>query len=97
MKGETMTTRKLRTTLRKPAVLRALGYKATQFDELVKRGVLPAGHKLSKGGKAIGWWEDEIIDVQEERAKEPKQQPAPVKTAKTTPKQRLLASAKGGA
>ena len=69
-----MKTPKLRTTLRKAAVIRALGYKASHFDQLVKQGVLPPPHKLRRDGKATGWWEDEIIAYQNELAKASEEQ-----------------------
>jgi predicted DNA-binding transcriptional regulator AlpA len=62
------TVTKLRTILRKPAVLRATGYGSTQIEELVARGVFPAPIALSPGGKAKGWFEDEVIAYQEQRA-----------------------------
>jgi len=62
--------RKLRRVLRKPAVVAAVGYSAVQIDFMVADGRFPKPFKLSKGGKAVGWWEDEIISYQEDRAKE---------------------------
>jgi len=60
----------LRTILREPAVLKAVGYKPTQLDELIRQGKFPTPILLSPGGRARGWFEDEIIAYQEERAAE---------------------------
>jgi predicted DNA-binding transcriptional regulator AlpA len=56
--------------LREPAVLKATGYGPTQLDELIKQRKFPAPIALSPGGKAKGWFEDEIIAYQEARAAE---------------------------
>ena len=60
----------LRRVLRKPAVLEATGYRATQLDLLVSQGRFPKPIKLSAGGRATGWFEDEIIQFQQERLAE---------------------------
>jgi predicted DNA-binding transcriptional regulator AlpA len=60
----------LRRILRKPAVLEATGYRATQLDLLVSQGKFPRPIRLSEGGRAMGWFEDEIIAYQEARAAE---------------------------
>jgi len=66
--------RKLRRVLRKPDVIRATGYSGVQIDFMVADGRFPKPFKLSPGGKAVGWWEDVIIDFQIERAKEAEEQ-----------------------
>ena len=58
----------LRKVLRKPEVLAASGYKSTQLDELIKQGRFPAPFRLTEGGRAVGWFEDEIIAHQTARA-----------------------------
>jgi predicted DNA-binding transcriptional regulator AlpA len=60
----------LRTILREPAVLKACGYKSTQLQELIDQGKFPTPILLSPGGRAGGWFEDEIIAYQEQRAAE---------------------------
>jgi predicted DNA-binding transcriptional regulator AlpA len=61
---------RLRTILREPAVLKATGYGKTQLAELVDQGKFPAPIALSPGGRAKGWFEDEVIQYQEQRAAE---------------------------
>jgi prophage regulatory protein len=61
---------KLRRILRKREVLAASGYRQTQLDELIDQGKFPAPIHLSEGGRALGWFEDEIIAHQEARAAE---------------------------
>ncbi len=53
--------------LRKPEVLAISGYRSTQIDELVARGAFPAPVKLSDGGRAKGWLEEEIAAWREAR------------------------------
>ena len=60
--------------MRKPEVVRAVGYSSVQIDFLIADKKFPRPFKLSKGGKAVGWWEDEIISYQQERAKEAEEQ-----------------------
>jgi predicted DNA-binding transcriptional regulator AlpA len=62
--------RQLQRILREPEVLVATGYKKTQLDELINQGKLPAPIRLSEGGRARGWFEDEIIAHQEARRAE---------------------------
>ena len=61
---------RLRRVLRRPEVLAVSGYKPTQLDELIKQGKFPAPVRLSKGGRAVGWFEDELVAYQEARAAE---------------------------
>ena len=58
---------KLRTILRRDDVMRATGYRSTQLAELVKKGEFPRPIKLSDGGRAIGWFEDEVAAWQASR------------------------------
>jgi len=51
-------------------VLAASGYRPTQLEELIKAGKFPASFALSEGGRARGWFEDEIITHQEARRAE---------------------------
>src|SRR5262245_2904210 len=64
----------LRRILRKPEVLAASGYRPTQLDELINQGKFPAPIHLSEGGRALGWFEDEIIAHQVARAAERERQ-----------------------
>ena len=58
---------KLRNVLRWPAVLAATGYSKTQLEVKIRGGQFPRPFPLSDGGRAVGWWEDEIIAHQEQR------------------------------
>ncbi len=58
---------KLRTILRRNDVMRATGYRSTQLTELIAQGEFPKPVKLSDGGRAVGWFEDEVIAWQESR------------------------------
>lgn len=60
----------LRRVLRKPEVLAASGYRATQLDLLIEQGRFPRPFRLSEGGRALGWYEDEIIAFQQARIAE---------------------------
>ena len=57
----------LRRILREPDVLQASGYRKTQLDLLIQQGKFPRPIRLSEGGRARGWFEDEIIQYQEQR------------------------------
>ena len=43
------------------------GLKRTQIFELIKRGEFPRPIKLSEGGRAKAWLEDEVLSWQIER------------------------------
>ncbi len=60
----------LRRVLRKPAVLEATGYKSTQLDLLISQGKFPKPIRLSEGGRAMGWLEDEVSEYQQARIAE---------------------------
>jgi prophage regulatory protein len=64
--------RRLRRTLRKPAVLAATGWSNSTLYDQINKGKFPKPHKLDPdGGRAVGWWEDEVIEVQERQAQAP--------------------------
>jgi predicted DNA-binding transcriptional regulator AlpA len=58
---------KLRIVVRWPVVLKATGLSKSQVEEKIKEGLFPAPFPLSEGGRAVGWFEDEIIEYQEQR------------------------------
>jgi prophage regulatory protein len=60
----------LQRILREPEVLRATGYKRTQLQELIDRGVFPRPIALSPGGRARGWIESEVAEYQAARIAE---------------------------
>ena len=60
----------LRRVLREPEVLAASGYRKTQLDLLIQQDKFPKPIRLSEGGRARGWFEDEIIAFQEARRAE---------------------------
>ena len=47
--------------------LPAAGLKRTQISELIKRGEFPRPIKLSDGGRAKAWLEDELLLWQRQR------------------------------
>ena len=53
--------------LRWKAVLESSGYSKSQLEEKIRQGAFPCPFPLSDGGRAVGFWEDEIIAYQEER------------------------------
>jgi len=53
--------------LRKPEVLARLGIKKTQLDEAIRDGRFPAPTKILEGGRAEGWFSDEIEAYVESR------------------------------
>ena len=67
----------LRRVLREPEVLQASGYRKTQLDLLIQQGKFPRPFRLSEGGRARGWFEDEIIAFQEARRAERDAEPKP--------------------
>jgi len=84
-----MTKPTLDKVLRKPAVCEATGYGLTLVDDLTENDPdFPKPFKLSKKGRAIGWWESEIISYQQKRLAErdrelkSKQRPAKKAAAK---------------
>jgi prophage regulatory protein len=51
--------------LREPQVLKKTGWSHSTLWEKVKLGLLPAPIKLDPNGRAVGWLEDWIVDLQE--------------------------------
>jgi predicted DNA-binding transcriptional regulator AlpA len=43
---------------------RVTGYKRSQIDELIATGKFPKGFPLSDNGRAVGWFESDIVDWQ---------------------------------
>jgi prophage regulatory protein len=60
----------LRRILREREVLAASGYRKTQLELLIQKGKFPKPIRLSEGGRARGWFEDEVIAHQEARRAE---------------------------
>ena len=58
---------RLQRILRRPAVLEATGYGRTQLQQLVDKGEFPAPIKLSDAGRAVGWFEHDVIEWQQRR------------------------------
>ena len=56
-----------------PQVLEATGMTKSEVYEDMDAGKFPLSFKLSEGGRAIGWWADEIEAYQEARAADRKQ------------------------
>jgi predicted DNA-binding transcriptional regulator AlpA len=54
----------LRKNLRKPAVLEIFGIGTNTLDDLVSRKQFPPPHKIVKGARAVGWFEDELVALQ---------------------------------
>jgi predicted DNA-binding transcriptional regulator AlpA len=61
---------KLRKQIRRTVVLDTIGCGLTKLNEMVADGTFPAPITLSPGGRAIAWFEDEVIAYQQERAAE---------------------------
>jgi predicted DNA-binding transcriptional regulator AlpA len=61
--------RKLRKILRKRVVMDMLGLGHSALAEAVARGDLPKPVQITAQGRVVGWFEDEIIEHQEKRAK----------------------------
>ena len=55
----------VRRFLRLPAVMEATGWSRSTVYEKVKQKKMPRPVKLDPAGKAVGWWEDEIAELQE--------------------------------
>ena len=47
--------------VRLPAVLQFAGLRRTQLHEAIRRGEFPRAVKLTPGGRAIGWLEEELL------------------------------------
>jgi predicted DNA-binding transcriptional regulator AlpA len=57
----------LRRVIRKRDLSQFAGLQRTQINALIKQGEFPAPIKLSDSGRAVGWFEDELIQWQQER------------------------------
>jgi predicted DNA-binding transcriptional regulator AlpA len=55
---------KLRVSMRKPAVLVALGESNSGLYAGIERGIYPPPTKLHAGSRNSIWWADEIAEVQ---------------------------------
>jgi predicted DNA-binding transcriptional regulator AlpA len=56
--------RKLRRIIRKHDLPTYTGLQRSALNELIKKGQFPPLFPLSDGGRAMGSWEDDIIDWQ---------------------------------
>jgi prophage regulatory protein len=65
----------LRNILRKPAVRGRTGLSDSQLWRLEQRGEFPARVRLSPGGLAVGWYEDEVDDFVNSRPRAAGKQP----------------------
>ena len=57
-----------RKVMRKPAVLAATGWSNSTLYEKIKAGQFPKGAKLDPDGRAVIWFEDEIVELQKRAA-----------------------------
>jgi predicted DNA-binding transcriptional regulator AlpA len=53
--------------LRKPEVQRRTSMGKTQLGEAIRRGIFPKGVPIFEGGRALGWFEDEVESYVESR------------------------------
>jgi prophage regulatory protein len=53
--------------LRKPEVQRRTSMGKTQLGEAIRRGIFPKGVPIFEGGRALGWFEDEVDNYVESR------------------------------
>jgi prophage regulatory protein len=60
-------TERLQRILRRPQVLEATGYSRTQLQELIDKGEFPPPFPLSDTGRAVGWFEDDVVAWQQRR------------------------------
>ncbi|CAD7044759.1 AlpA family phage regulatory protein [Pseudorhizobium endolithicum] len=60
----------VREIIRKPEVKRLTGYADSTLYKHIAAGRFPKPIKLSPGGRASGWFADEIASWQESRVKE---------------------------
>ena len=85
---------KVRQILREPEVLKASGYRPTQLWTLIQQGKFPAPIRLSEGGRAKGWFADEIEAFQEARVAERAVELAAGPETKTKLRSQIAASRK---
>jgi predicted DNA-binding transcriptional regulator AlpA len=55
--------------IRRKKVLELIGCSNSTLCARVKSGDFPAPHKLFSGGRAVAWFEDEIVAFQQAQAK----------------------------
>ena len=48
--------------LRWSEVSKIIPFSRSYIYDLMRQGRFPKGHKLIKGGQAVGWWDHEIRD-----------------------------------
>jgi prophage regulatory protein len=53
-----------RNFMRKPAVLAATGWSNSTLYEKIAQGKFPKPVKLDPDGRAVGWFEDQIDEIQ---------------------------------
>jgi predicted DNA-binding transcriptional regulator AlpA len=59
----------LRRIIRRKNLPDYVGLQRSQIDQLIQRGEFPAPITLADGGRARGWFEDEIAEWQQRRIK----------------------------
>lgn len=45
-----------------------VGLRRTRIKEMIRAGCFPIGIKLTDGGRAVAWLEDDLVKWQQERA-----------------------------
>jgi prophage regulatory protein len=85
--------------IRKPEVLKLTGLKKSQLDVAIKDGRFPKSFEILEGGRAQGWFEDEIVNYVESRrqARDAAAAAPKVVKHKTAAAPQAKASAKRGA
>ena len=58
---------RLRRVVRQPEVLRATGWGKSTLADKIAKGEFHKPFKLDDGGRALGWWEDDIVEHQARR------------------------------
>jgi len=58
---------KLQRIIRKKDLSQFVGLKRTQIDDLIKKKEFPQGVPLTESGRAVGWFEDVLVDWQQQR------------------------------
>jgi len=57
-----------RKLMRKPAVLAATGWSNSTLYQKIKEGKFPKPTKIDPDGRCVGWWEDEVDEIQKRAA-----------------------------
>ncbi len=60
-----MPEQRLDRVIRNAEYLKTFKISRSTRDRLENQGILPKRFKLNPSGKAVGWWESELIDAQE--------------------------------